>query len=114
MRISDWSSDVCSSDLPDRQDLAPVEGVAGGHLDRALDHSGEAVGEIIPEAAEVRLEGRAADHGGPRPLDDSDRVDRPDGKSVGTGKSGSGGVVLGVVRIFNKQRKKTYKIVHFQ
>src|SRR3546814_17579421 len=28
MRISDWSSDVCSSDLSDRQDVA-VEGVTG-------------------------------------------------------------------------------------
>src|SRR3546814_7677793 len=29
MRISDWSSDVCSSDLPDKRDQQPADRVAG-------------------------------------------------------------------------------------
>src|SRR3546814_2446340 len=36
MRISDWSSDVCSSDLPQRQRALPVHGIPGieGHVDQ--------------------------------------------------------------------------------
>src|SRR3546814_1149753 len=47
MRISDWSSDVCSSDLAGRIDhrVQPAEGVAG-LFDHALDRAqaGDAVG----------------------------------------------------------------------
>src|SRR3546814_17851771 len=37
MRISDWSSDVCSSDLPEIDELATSPGTALEHNLRALD-----------------------------------------------------------------------------
>src|SRR3546814_7041626 len=38
LRISDWSSDVCSSDLPIEHDVARIDRVAGGEQQGALDH----------------------------------------------------------------------------
>src|SRR3546814_5715330 len=80
MRISDWSSDVCSSDL--RLAVPGTERAQVDHL--GLDALG---GE--------RLRGRCRDVHGRRPGDDGD-VDR---KSVVKGKSESVSVDLGGRRI---------------
>src|SRR3546814_19528321 len=47
MRISDWSSDVCSSDLLDDMRLALVPGVAAAQRDAEL--IGQIIGEIAVE-----------------------------------------------------------------
>src|SRR3546814_2117909 len=69
MRISDWSSDVCSSDLPDARDAQP-HGVAQGDVDHRLG-----LHRIIIaifglgggfEGAELRLGGDDIDHAGGR------------------------------------------------
>src|SRR3546814_12083171 len=61
MRISDWSSDVCSSDLVVQGLLALGE---GGHQeadaqDQAAEHHAEIAPETAPEAAALAI---AADH----------------------------------------------------
>src|SRR3546814_19943904 len=38
MRISDWSSDVCSSDLVGARDVAPGEDLRHAGVDAPLDH----------------------------------------------------------------------------
>src|SRR3546814_9394929 len=43
MRISDWSSDVCSSDLPFRELQASI--ALEDFLDRKFEHIGDAEGE---------------------------------------------------------------------
>src|SRR3546814_18369388 len=53
MRISDWSSDVCSSDLVERiVDAAEAEAL------RRLGIEGDAVGDIVAEQQERRETGR--------------------------------------------------------
>src|SRR3546814_16443331 len=49
MRISDWSSDVCSSDLPDRANKVDVLRRAGGH-DAGATRLGELDGEMADPA----------------------------------------------------------------
>src|SRR3546814_4949290 len=62
MRISDWSSDVCSSDLAHAQDLAPAVAVdrhGDGHGDRddAAVLADLEVGGVDPEVGPVALQG---------------------------------------------------------
>src|SRR3546814_16805320 len=49
MRISDWSSDVCSSDLQGRLVRDPVEGVGQQHVV-------ERVGEMLGHCARIRAD----------------------------------------------------------
>src|SRR3546814_11691884 len=94
MRISDWSSDVCSSDL---------KGGLAGHV--GTGHQPEAAGLALlivrsifqpavvgDEAARLRRGERRLDH----------RIDR---KSVVSGKGWSVRVVLGGRRILKKKKK---------
>src|SRR3546814_3080693 len=61
MRISDWSSDVCSSDLLDGVALVRRQAFAdGGRIGAAapvagdeLRHQAEALGEALPQGREV-------------------------------------------------------------
>src|SRR3546814_16918432 len=92
MRISDWSSDVCSSDL----------------ADDAANYGGIGAGEII--AGAVVLGGLAAILSS----SDNDRYDRSDAryrredrKSVGSGKRVSVRVDLGGRRIIKKNKAIT-------
>src|SRR3546814_14130925 len=57
MRISDWSSDVCSSDLP--RDAARVRHFAADRRERALIHKGPA------DQAEIRVYWHARDDSDP-------------------------------------------------
>src|SRR3546814_19336989 len=101
MRISDWSSDVCSSDLPDV--VAPEIPCQrpGQALDRRLGHriGGHAA---LFEHPDYRAE-----------IDDHAAAERPhlwkDRKSVVSGKSVSVRVDLGgrsIIKKINKTRKK--------
>src|SRR3546814_2825458 len=55
MRISDWSSDVCSSDLVQRTGDQPDAAVAGGAAQDLLGVAGQAlrVGGVHAEAAQL-------------------------------------------------------------
>src|SRR3546814_12551469 len=112
MRISDWSSDVCSSDLQDRAaheeqmgqekrpaDAQPVDDVSDAEKDKRLRAvvGGHQQPELRHGKVEVALEHRR--HG----------KDRQDRKSGGEGKSVAVGVVLGGRRHINKKTKKTKK-----
>src|SRR3546814_20895503 len=112
MRISDWSSDVCSSDLPQPQ--APLHHVhppAGGRTE-ALDERqarderrAAALREGLHHLYAHRLH-RAVDpggEGGPR------AGGLPDRKSVVSGKSVSVRVDLGDRRIIKKKKIKNKK-----
>src|SRR3546814_10753192 len=61
VRISDWSSDVCSSDLPAAQplDLAPVGGDhrAADHVRMAVEELGGRMDDIIGTERERALDG---------------------------------------------------------
>src|SRR3546814_9633409 len=50
MRISDWSSDVCSSDLAD---LAGIGEIAAQHPELAVVHIGLEIPDVGAERAEV-------------------------------------------------------------
>src|SRR3546814_18061896 len=108
MRISDWSSDVCSSDLLEQL-------VEGGPLDIAL---GAAAQLRLQRGVEVRARGFALHPAlriQPRQLvavalvaivaDAVDHAHR-DRKSVVMGKSGSVRVDLGGRRLINKKKKR--------
>src|SRR3546814_13623540 len=101
MRISDWSSDVCSSDLPG----------ARWHRGRPVAHRqrGLAAQPAVPGVAQptlagaTRYRGHALANG--RRREHARRRDgsQPDRKSVVSGKSVSVRVDLGGRRIINKQ-----------
>src|SRR3546814_16847451 len=92
MRISDWSSDVCSSDLRVSLSLADPALVEDDQADS------DAGTMLRIGAAENRdLDARAGNFG------DGDIADR---KSVGSGKSGSVRVDLGGRRIITKKKRK--------
>src|SRR3546814_14205319 len=92
MRISDWSSDVCSSDLPDegqgdaghqRAGEGEGEGHAGARLgapELAQDEHGE--GE--EHRAEERHQGDALGKAGPGLQHDHDAHERSEERRVGT------------------------------
>src|SRR3546814_11998935 len=103
MRISDWSSDVCSSDLNDHPELMPIltaafeERLAVGDIEiggikfARQDFARHAVALDI---GEMRL-------GAAEPLPGK----RADRKSVGEGKRVSGRVDLGGRRILQKKKR---------
>src|SRR3546814_19282321 len=89
MRISDWSSDVCSSDLP--MTGIGIERDVGEHADvvakRLLDRGGRSAHEVIrierlaavraaPVGLRLGKEREARDAGGDRFLRESGRVSR--------------------------------------
>src|SRR3546814_10978455 len=67
MRISDWSSDVCSSDLVDVGDVVALEEVARHGLDFCgRDHLAGAVDDAVVGAVAAQENGFAAqEHGRP-------------------------------------------------
>src|SRR3546814_13624907 len=91
MRISDWSSDVCSSDLPGERVQAPSFWI-DDHADRIIAH-GQATDQTAPHLNFFRP-GMA----------DIEAVE--DRKSVGSGTSVSVRVDLGGRRIIKKKRRK--------
>src|SRR3546814_18094751 len=107
MRISDWSSDVCSSDLGGFLLLRRLRVVAGrrgglvlarrGRVTRARDALGERVaGERVDQQDAAYCYAEWFDHG----------LSRDDRKSVGEGKSVSVRVDLGGRRSLTKKNNK--------
>src|SRR3546814_19680515 len=108
MRISDWSSDVCSSDLPNvaywnlfclAQALLPLIGdqeVAVAAL--------QSYKTVFPEAYEARMRAKL---GLPEAAADDRALIEGDRKSVVEGKSVSVRVDLGGRRILKKKNKST-------
>src|SRR3546814_16215402 len=92
MRISDWSSDVCSSDL----DGQPLSDRHPGRRHRGLDGGGGAGAAVACR----RLRHRA----------DRIRRDRQDRKGVVQGKSVSVRVELGGRRNIKKKRQWMYEV----
>src|SRR3546814_15841633 len=114
MRISDWSSDVCSSDLTERRAmLEEAAGIAGLHVRRKdaeqklratetnLTRLGEIVADMELRANALRRQARAAE----KYKRLSEEMDR---KSVEEGKSVSVRVDLGGRR-FNKKKNQKNK-----
>src|SRR3546814_14792823 len=120
MRISDWSSDVCSSDLPhvggrgdDDARIAQVDGALRRVRVLIFDHlSHRAVGVGEDAAIGGGIGGAKAEHRDPRPR--YERAAQPahrgraqhraDRKSVGEGKRVSGRVDLGGRRLLKKKK----------
>src|SRR3546814_19927270 len=109
MRISDWSSDVCASDLVQLVQRLDVE-THDAHVERAGDlvgalaHTGEhdALGRHAGVQRAAQFADRddvGTDAGASHPLQDGDR------KSVVEGKSVSVRVDLGGRRIIKKKNK---------
>src|SRR3546814_20100989 len=106
MRISDWSSDVCSSDLPGNLRAAnhccpPTEQdlrvrLPGPEEDRSGDPPGR-------DLCVARPQRRGQDHTDKHPL-------RQDRRSVGWGKRLSGRVALGGGGILKKTTRKITKV----
>src|SRR3546814_12196904 len=93
MRISDWSSDVCSSDLSpfDGRHVGEVEWVGPGAIETLLAHAraGAALGRAMPRHRRADILAAAADSVDARA--ESFALDR---ESVVSGKSVSGRVGL--------------------
>src|SRR3546814_20866267 len=103
MRISDWSSDVCSSDLDARRSGGGVAADEFAPLRRGHRHGGASQdrgverGDIVAaEHGAVDREGRAADGAGAGGL-------KADRKSVVEGKGVSVRVDIGGRRILKKK-----------
>src|SRR3546814_16235458 len=65
MRISDWSSDLCSSDLPLRVTTVPATGLSGRATVQAADHSvQEGARQFViaagPDGAAVEINAQSA------------------------------------------------------
>src|SRR3546814_13919858 len=114
MRISDWSSDVCSSDLFGA--APPGAAARTGRIDEDARRPALPVGQhrrFLPGIEQARLDaGRTGAFGAWRQLLEPRAVGvagadvgvvSGDRKSVGWGKSGSGGVGLGGGRILKKK-----------
>src|SRR3546814_10298634 len=56
MRISDWSSDVCSSDLPVAA-VRQIVGISDAEIDESVVHVGVVIGIIVVELVPDKLEG---------------------------------------------------------
>src|SRR3546814_1448520 len=65
MRISDWSSDVCSSDLGQFGKLQIDAGIGLGDVDRLREHL-EIVGDLVADLAVELTIGFLVDAQGPR------------------------------------------------
>src|SRR3546814_5895132 len=91
MRISDWSSDVCSSDLFDMEANVTPPARTG----RSGSYSRSAASVAAASAASMRTTERATKR-------DSSSIDR---KSVVKGKSVSVSVALGGRRIIKKKKQ---------
>src|SRR3546814_16764272 len=113
MRISDWSSDVCSSDLPDAQLYASLAASFPGQMVDFASHTED--GKLIvvsvysdTNPGELYLYNR--DTGKARSLMQGrkwlDKDAMADRKRVGEGKSGSVRVDLGGGRSDKKKRQK--------
>src|SRR3546814_16479627 len=106
LRISDWSSDVCSSDLAD----AAVRPAARDHRGRGVEEQrpgrrAAAAGQCVRELVHpVPCRGAAA-----RGAEGNRRAARRDRKSVVSGKSVSVRVDLGGRRILNKKTRSMKK-----
>src|SRR3546814_12390229 len=97
MRISDWSSDVCSSDLPARG-MVPDTTIKRYH--NCPPHDAR---RLPPPVRCLLYPPARPGHAARGDLDDSDR------KSVVSGKSVSVRVDLGGRRCLKTKRKNTYK-----
>src|SRR3546814_15827594 len=113
MRISDWSSDVCSSDLAFGCVLALAPGL---HHERVVDrHAGhlDALGaelvEMLDEAGQVLLGTGGGERAGDGEKDHLLAVEPADRKSVVERRSVSVRVDLGGRRSSKKKKKKTKK-----
>src|SRR3546814_15326051 len=110
MRISDWSSDVCSSDLhPAVGRQRPPGDLVGDRHDQ--EHAGPVDRQVAPAAlveldhrSEHRLQEVAAQQQA-----DQQRGREQDRKSVGEGRGGSVSVELGGARIIKKKKDHTMK-----
>src|SRR3546814_17667194 len=103
MRISDWSSDVCSSDQFGTRDIARMIEPGVGHMvEQSEGHFGRMFHQMI-EGADPLIDRRPGL-----------RKPGPDRKSVVSGKSVSVRVDLGGRRIIRKQTHNYYDmlIVH--
>src|SRR3546814_12460422 len=103
MRISDWSSDVCSSDLAAAGQLAPQDG-REGEADEVVEGAARHVGvdQLLVEAARV-LE--SLDH---RLLGDLVEIGRASCRE----RVGPVRVDLGGGRIMKKKKSITKELVH--
>src|SRR3546814_7154267 len=93
MRISDWSADVCSSDLTHVEETGHIGAAARKLLVELADEAGEALAYRVRQAGVV-------DNGrefGARGIDIA-------GKRVGTGQFGARGGVVGLYRQHPLQR----------
>src|SRR3546814_11507404 len=107
MRISDWSSDVCSSDL--QRDILLV---AAADADRTgIDSAMPCVDDDDALARLATLRSRRRRHRRHRRRDPAMRDHGLDRKSVGSGKSVSIRVSLGGRRIIKKQKKYHNRIL---
>src|SRR3546814_14522482 len=108
MRISDWSSDVCSSDLVWVTGKTPIEGGADAVL-AALRESQQVA--VAPPAVATGAAFAYRDFGAPGRIVSDDRI--ADRKSVVEGKGVSVRVDLGGRRIITKKksvsRRKIYR-----
>src|SRR3546814_12064636 len=93
MRISDWSSDVCSSDLPMRRDTIaqiysmtkPVTGVALMQLwEQGKFHLDDPLAKYLPEYADMRVYAGKDAAGQPRYVP----AERPRSEERRVGKEG--------------------------
>src|SRR3546814_20643416 len=98
MRISDWSSDVCSSDLEGRDSRQLLR------LERALLDRGHVVAERLLVA--VGLSGRPVEAAAQRRERSRGELGMRDRRGVVEGKSVSVSVEHGGRGIINKKRKK--------
>src|SRR3546814_14016976 len=109
MRISDWSSDVCSSDLVGGQGKLQPSGVTrtlNGH-DQGLRKTGETIDDAGLEIMRIAfLADHTKIHAGTKRPSFSTQDDTADRKSVVSGKSVSVRVDLGGRRIIKKKTKE--------
>src|SRR3546814_19811501 len=99
MRISDWSSDVCSSDLADSEGRGESLADVAGHAMPAQSHAAPAHALGHEREARRVLEADEDSEAG-----ESDR-EEPERKSVGSGKSVSVRVALGGGRTIKKKKQ---------
>src|SRR3546814_11833441 len=107
MRISDWSSDVCSSDLPYRR-MRVWDAAGGGELKFDADAFGRReLGWIVENGLLVDRLWAALPAAGVRVHCPARVVALEDRKSVVSGKSVSGRVDLGGRRVIKKKKRQT-------